>query len=220
MDNKPGPAPCDTESCALFRIATHVLAKAVASFSDYRNPDEVFLYGPTIDGVGIPESFYHYTEHGSEWLRPDLLLVGHVHCWTGVLAAHPSVIDIRILREIQKSSGLPVAGLICTPDNYIGFFTGGRPLHVEIIGDGVERVAQDVYRLMNTTPDQDENSRINSLDLNLTGKPQNQDSNPAQKRQIFDDSLTLCHFHATYFKRFHRRCGWLLIDVTNGSATN
>ena len=39
----------------------------------------------------------------------------------------------------------------------------------------------------------------------MRAKTNNQDSNPRKKRQYFDASLTLCHFHTIDIKPYHRQ---------------
>ena len=134
--------------CVSLQIDSEILVRTAFCFPAFSIPATVFLCGPTINGIGIPNLVLRCDNQCElALIPPDILVVCHVHPFPGQIGARPSCIDTQMLRSVQAEYGVPAVGLICTPDHYLGFFTGVRPVRVEVVGNGVDRVKQDVYRV-------------------------------------------------------------------------
>lgn len=82
----------------------------------------------------------------------EMHAVAHCHPGSGKSATRESEKDIRYLARIQKA-GSEAIGMIFSRDGHVRFFTVEKPCQVEIYGEGVVHVEDNVYKI--TTPEAD-----------------------------------------------------------------
>jgi hypothetical protein len=76
-----------------------------------------------------------------------LLLLGvfHSHLWAGRSAVNPSDKDRALQTKLEENGYTAVQGIFST-DGHIGFFTNSMPLHLEIVGTGIEEVETHAHQ--------------------------------------------------------------------------
>ncbi len=70
----------------------------------------------------------------------------HIHPGSGTNSISPSVVDLR-LDELLIRGGYKVVGVIFSRDGFIRFFSS-RPFKIEIYGKGVEKINDELFRLV------------------------------------------------------------------------
>jgi hypothetical protein len=80
------------------------------------------------------------------WGLPALLFC-HNHPGRGAGAVTPSGIDINTHKQIEVY--YPMIGAIFSQDGYVRFFSAGKKFKVEVIGNGVVKINDNLYRIQN-----------------------------------------------------------------------
>lgn len=80
-----------------------------------------------------------------------LLAHFHSHPGTGAESTHPSGIDQNFQQRLESAGHIAVAAIF-SRDGYIRFFRLDQNLEIEIHGEGVQKHAENIYRLTNIDP--------------------------------------------------------------------
>lgn len=76
-----------------------------------------------------------------------LAATAHTHPGSGSTATHPSGIDFKHHRRLE-GGGYEALGIILTRDGHVRFYSGGMPFFVEVVGEDVVNVGENVYQLL------------------------------------------------------------------------
>lgn len=70
----------------------------------------------------------------------------HSHPGSGAEATMPSTVDLRHQSDLEKG-GYSAIGGIFTRDGYVRFFTKEHKYEIEVIGKGIEKVEEGIYKI-------------------------------------------------------------------------
>ena len=78
-----------------------------------------------------------------------LLATFHSHPGRGASSTHPSGVDLGTQEQLERL-GYPTIGAIFSRDGLVRFYTKDRSFQVSVSGSGCERVADNLFRIIDT----------------------------------------------------------------------
>jgi hypothetical protein len=150
-----------------YAVSSLFLTDCFSKLTADRNEQFFFITGSEVEGVMVLDQcaeFAHQrrtpmgvvadmpSTHGVliklEQFRHRLLAHFHSHPGNGAEATHPSGTDENFQKRLESAGHVAVMAIF-SRDGFIRFVRMDQNLELEIFGEGVEKHAQNVYRLTN-----------------------------------------------------------------------